>query len=55
MVCNPTALTYFKAALDKYENFPTVFSISAFMFPNFAELLPSDYSFNVFFTMRMHC
>jgi hypothetical protein len=52
LVTSPAFLTYMNKALDYYENYKSVFSISAYCLPASKFKVPEDYKYDVFVSLR---
>lgn len=52
LLTSPYFLTYMNTALDKYESYPSVFSISANRPPMSKMVIPADYEYDVFVSLR---
>lgn len=52
LLTSPYFLKYMNAALDKYENYPAVFSVSANRPPVNKMAIPEDYEYDVFVSLR---
>lgn len=52
LLTSPYFLTYMNTALDKYESYPAVFSISANRPPMNRMAIPEDYEYDVFVSLR---
>ena len=55
LITNPATLTYFNLALLHFENFPSVFSVSAYNHPKHKMPIPGDYAHDVYAIPRMQC
>ena len=52
LLTSPHFLKYMNAALDKYESYPAVFSVSANRPPVNKMVIPADYEYDVFVSLR---
>jgi len=55
IVTSPVVLKYLNSALDKYESWPAVFSLTAWAPPRRMLQAPERYRFNSYFIRRFHC
>ena len=55
LITHPLTLIYFNRMLDYYENYPGVFSISAYNHPPDIMPIPKHYLYDVFAIPRMQC
>lgn len=55
LVTNPATLGYFNLALQHFENFPSVFSVSGYNHPKHIMPIPENYTLDVYAIPRMQC